>query len=389
MNCEICNKSFTGIECYQQHVASDKHKRKVSLHNSSMSTESVAATASFSEIQHVDTNTFPCLSCAINFQTLSEFIKHTGSKEHALMILREKDTNANVEDCDSTSNLRSSTDLLKKNNFEAITSWKPRCEKCDKNFSGPESYQQHIDSFEHKRKCGLIATVEIPVNVPLATHCTLSCEPCGVTLSGPIPYQDHMRSKGHKKKVLASSYKFNENSKENCNSDSVDNAPDVELSKKTSCIVSSLAWYCELCDVRCSGLDPYQAHVKGKGHSKKMIRKEAVSKQNELQSLLLGQASSLGSSAQASGQFMSPSQVDGRSGSENTVTGDLGEEVKKSLYGEDWDVKISTPSTLNLTFFAVGEKVDFNKNSKTQIEVKDLDMIDVKEEEEENEEMEE
>lgn len=65
------------------------------------------------------------------------------------------------------------------------------CKPCDKTFSGPEPYQQHVVSEKHKKK----------VATPRELSGPLSCEPCQMTFTGPAPLQQHLASAVHAKRA--------------------------------------------------------------------------------------------------------------------------------------------------------------------------------------------
>ncbi|KAG8172343.1 hypothetical protein JTE90_017157 [Oedothorax gibbosus] len=70
-----------------------------------------------------------------------------------------------------------------------------RCDLCEKCFTGPIPYAQHMGGQGHQKKVDqAVQTVELGVGY-------FRCGICTKCFTGPIPYEQHMAGQGHHAKV--------------------------------------------------------------------------------------------------------------------------------------------------------------------------------------------
>ncbi|KAF8767434.1 hypothetical protein HNY73_020398 [Argiope bruennichi] len=291
--CDVCVKSFTGLVCFKQHEASEKHKKKMQM-----------------------------ISGWENFQ------KHVNSLEHAIMIQR-KSGDLLDQSISNTFKLKTENNQLMESTIPSINpviTLKPyaECKPCQKQFSGPEPYQQHLASAGHFKKCGhskimlndeadskvedakinsnlyndpqssisafarcdicqLSFTGLLPYQMHLESDShrkkvgnqlpgssfdenlsALKCDICSMTFSGPIPYQQHLISNGHKKKINASGL--------STQLTTTGSLFPLESTAKAieQCNINDPRWYCDVCKKQCSGPIPYNSHLISRDHSKKL-----------------------------------------------------------------------------------------------------------------------
>lgn len=267
MNCKVCDKSFSGIECYREHLASKKHIRKLEMHkmlnpDAKTETYNVLENTKGQKNQQIS-----CDLCSKTFYTIVEFQNHSVSEEHARMVLKEKPNFASTSNelpgtvVDTTSDIKNQ--ISQGNVLPANFS---RCELCNKGFTGPEPYLQHIASAAHKKK-------EIAAASPDSLgNKNLECAMCAKCFSGPECYQQHLVSIGHKKKLAETTclicdehFADFELYHQHINTDNHKN--------RAASSTKIVSFYCEVCDIPCSGPIPYDQHLKGEMHKKKMINK--------------------------------------------------------------------------------------------------------------------
>ncbi|CAL1273416.1 unnamed protein product [Larinioides sclopetarius] len=360
--CDVCAKTFTGLFCFQQHEASEKHKKKVRMMN--------GATSEMLKISNLDQ--FHCPVCMVSILGLDNYQKHVISLDHALNVQRKKGDLLS-QSLSSTFELKTERNQPMENTVSFTSPIKvvaplAECKPCQKQFSGPEPYQQHLVSAGHKKKCGYSyemqssktnfndgnekinnnsfydsqssgsegnlnkmvpqpsfdqsgsntleektehkQLIESPISLvsPMKVIAFAECKPCQKQFSGPEPYQQHLVSAGHKKKcgysyeMQSSKTNFNDgNEKINNNSfydsqssgsegnlnkmvpqPSFDQSGSNTLEEKTEhkqliespiSLVSPMKVIafaeCKPCQKQFSGPEPYQQHLVSAGHKKK------------------------------------------------------------------------------------------------------------------------
>lgn len=146
------------------------------------------------------------------------------------------------------------------------------CKICDKRFSGPEPYQQHVQSQKHKNKA---VVVQDPSQSPASGDDMLHCEVCDISISGPIPYAQHMEGSRHKsqlnKKQIVAELSANSSGESEQTSlypnlATVNSPLPVSGGAGTAVVVQK----CELCGVVYSGPENMKEHLESKGHKRKV-----------------------------------------------------------------------------------------------------------------------
>lgn len=265
MECPPCGKKFTGLENYEQHLESEKHKKNmlcVDGRQNGLPVDSSNNTSTDS----INGDAIKCHVCDLAFNSFEIFQNHSASTEHALKIIEKQAKSSVIQVSNGTINHHEVSAINGKlesvpeqSLLPDLNDSKPclsygECKVCKKNFSGPEPYKQHLESQTHKKKIALQQNLtRIEEN--------FRCEPCNKFCSGPVPYAQHMSSETHKKKVQ------NIQSMENylSGNSSYSQAGETGMGKKED---ENKLWFCNVCQIQCSGLIPYQQHVGGSVHFK-------------------------------------------------------------------------------------------------------------------------
>lgn len=279
MECKPCGKTFTGEVCYNQHLQSEKHKRKALL---SLAYPSQNPSNNPIPID-IQPKLMQCTVCSLTFDSLKDFQSHSLSPEHAKNVIEHAEngmfkTGGSGINCNTISSssgessgnankpLDKSDTLLSDFDNQRMCSAAfqySRCEVCNKLFSGPEPYKQHMNSEPHRKK------VDLQKNHPLvdpnqSISSLFTCEPCKKVFSGQIPYMQHMTSDIHKKKLqhLEALERFNASKKPD-----VVGATDFNFQPATT-----NPYFCKICNVQCSGIAPYEQHLTGSSHLKNVAK---------------------------------------------------------------------------------------------------------------------
>uniref|UniRef100_A0A2R5L687 C2H2-type domain-containing protein n=1 Tax=Ornithodoros turicata TaxID=34597 RepID=A0A2R5L687_9ACAR len=82
--CKVCQKTFTGPEPYQQHLASERHKKKctsaVPFENLTWKPHSANVSAGATSMQQ--SHGLCCISCCVHFKSVREALAHYESEDH-------------------------------------------------------------------------------------------------------------------------------------------------------------------------------------------------------------------------------------------------------------------------------------------------------------------
>lgn len=273
--CDVCDKSFNGIACFKQHEASEKHKKKLRLLDGTLF--DITNTTEMKPDEQ-----YYCSVCSISVSGISNYQKHVNSLEHAKMI--QIKNNISTETVHKTNNIQMPNPTISVNtSMNAIVSY-AECKFCQKLFSGPEPYQQHIASAAHIKKCSMqlsmqmqkhidvnvaekeklmndelqsdsehVRTVEYSSSVALIPFA--KCEICDMQFNGRLPYMLHLESACHGKKSDAQLL---------IKSDATGNSEILDYSR------------CVICDINFSGPVPYKQHLQGKTHKKRIIERKLI-----------------------------------------------------------------------------------------------------------------
>ena len=139
--CEVCQKPFTGEQSQQEHMKSEKHRRKVE-----MSASAPQNTKSESLDKQI-TGELCCKVCQKTFTGAQSMREHEQSEKHrrkveALKTLKTEDLNFVKQQLLKNSN--PSMTVYDKQSME--------CRVCQKSFTGEQSRQEHLKSEKHLKK---------------------------------------------------------------------------------------------------------------------------------------------------------------------------------------------------------------------------------------------
>ena len=122
-----------------------------------------------------------------------------------------------------------------------------RCDVCNVNCTGQESYDQHLQGSKHLKKLAQNAihkdgTSQVQPKdnleslIKTQNPSQFRCDVCNVDMSGQIQYDMHMQGSKHLKKLAQNPSQF----------------------------------HCDVCNVSCTGKEAYNMHLVGKQHKKKL-----------------------------------------------------------------------------------------------------------------------
>ncbi|KFM71355.1 Zinc finger RNA-binding protein, partial [Stegodyphus mimosarum] len=265
---------------------------------------------------------FHCPLCNISYSDLKYLLEHCQTLEHANKIQEKANENKinnlseqNLKGNDNGTSLLNDQ-LIEDNRKSPLLQNVPSqkynasgnvffssCDICQKQFSGPEPYQQHIVSTSHLKKVAM-RNLTAGSNSSNSIINTLICKTCDKNFSGPVPYEQHLNSETHRKKVQSENLlgKLKGTSATDCGSASkttfdhglssniiiteADTTGNVinehtdtgsyaskEYAAKTSVPTN---WFCDVCQKGCTGPIPYQQHMSSDVH-RKNLRKIEVS----------------------------------------------------------------------------------------------------------------
>ncbi|XP_054723852.1 uncharacterized protein LOC129233963 [Uloborus diversus] len=406
-SCILCGKTFTGEVCYQQHIQSEKHKKKVKLE------ELKGADCKPDALNLLSVGElFTCNTCHISFKTLSNYQKHVESLEHGKNLMKKDADENSSERCSSPSEgsdeidsslIEMQEDDAKPINLQECVNQKlyyRSCEICKMIFSGPEPYQQHLASIGHRKKLAqnpsknlIERDAEKEKNAIASTgrdgngssfmemqddddrlinlqECVnrkiyyKSCDLCNKMFSGPEPYHQHLASNGHKKKLAQNSSKVGLS---NPGSNTSEN-PGITVFAPLG--INEL--YCKVCDKTFSGPVPYDQHMKSEVHKKQVERKhffgssctsnslnENVSKENAVDSTT-DKEENASNIQQNNGTRAECSDSKNDSKMENNLR-DSSENLSDLILPSIENLDVITADRLNVKFFDVNSEINFDK----------------------------
>lgn len=274
MECPPCGKKFSGLENYEQHLESEKHKKNMLCINGRQNDSSVDSGDNTSS-DSINGEAIKCHVCDLSFNSLVTFQNHSASTEHALKIMLKQAKSSAIQVPNGTINHDELNTIDGKVESTPEQSLLPdlndnkpylsygECKVCKKIFSGPEPYKQHLESQIHKKKVALQQnTTHLEEN--------FKCEPCSKSFSGPVPYTQHMCSETHKKKIQNIQFVEKYLSGNSSNSQ----AGETGVGEKED--ENNKLWFCNICQIQCSGLIPYQQHMGGSIHFKNEKRMQML-----------------------------------------------------------------------------------------------------------------
>ncbi|GFT87995.1 zinc finger protein [Nephila pilipes] len=212
---------------------------------------------------------YHCSVCSFSVSGFSNYQMHVNSLEHANMIRINYERTSNCGDVDNKQAIPKST-ITTKSSMTVIAPF-AECKPCNKQFSGPEPYQQHLASAAHKKKCGVHSSFQIQKDQNFVSKKLLrdseqavstcyssdvitlpfvKCEICKMQFKDGTLYELHLESANHREKTGARVL---------LKSDTIGNSETFQ--DYTKCII---------CDMIFSGPQPYEQHLQGKSHKKKI-----------------------------------------------------------------------------------------------------------------------
>ncbi|GIY52380.1 hypothetical protein CEXT_727431, partial [Caerostris extrusa] len=226
LKCTSSNsKTFTGVIDFQQHEASEKHKKKLRLSAGASCGITNAVQSQFADEYH-------CSVCSISVFGFINYQKHANSIDHAIMVQKKEKIANPLEITKPASNginvaTQEFKPLMPIGNSINPNLYYSECKLCQKHFSGPEPYNQHVISAGHIKKCMLAKNSPMQVDeidnkmdsenlFSMGHQMTLmqqnsetqkignskyKCDVCDKCFTGPVPYEQHINSIQHAKKM--------------------------------------------------------------------------------------------------------------------------------------------------------------------------------------------
>ncbi|KFM62074.1 hypothetical protein X975_13850, partial [Stegodyphus mimosarum] len=259
--CDICQKHFSGLEPYQQHIVSAAHMKKCLLQNCSLGSN---------KSSKGNTNVLACEICNKNFSGPVPYQQHLNSEVHKKklnsQLLLEKVKEMAENKCDNIAK-----DLL----HSSLPNSSDMASSEDTNHNDLNKTTKVNNDV---LKDDMVNTVVCP---------KWYCITCHKQCSGPIPYEQHMSSELHRKnmrriedqsyfpKMLQNKTQDNETPPADLSQkrreESNDNEKNLNLQDLNT---FSPSWYCNICQKQCTGPVPFQQHMSSNVHRKNQLKAE-------------------------------------------------------------------------------------------------------------------
>ncbi|KFM79325.1 Zinc finger protein 564, partial [Stegodyphus mimosarum] len=207
IECEVCDMDFTSVKSYEQHLKSKKHNKmrgKKETKKKFKKLNKLKDDAKYSDDNDDQDSEFNCDVCEKAFNEFSQYKAHMKGRGHSknLKKLKLKEKLKGVEGI-----IDKFVENEEDDNDELLEKPFAHCNACQKSFSGPENYHQHLRTAAHEKKSKQQALLEKwkknnpDVKSEDNEDEEYFCEVCGKFFSGPVPYATHMESAAHKKEV--------------------------------------------------------------------------------------------------------------------------------------------------------------------------------------------
>ncbi|XP_035221335.1 zinc finger protein 346-like [Stegodyphus dumicola] len=207
IECDVCDIDFKSVKSYEQHLKSKKHNKmlgkKKLKENFKKLNELEDNNEHDDENEEEEDSEYSCDICEKIFNEFSQYRAHMKGQVHSknLKRLKLKEKLKDMEEfIDSfVKNYEDDDELLEKPFAH--------CTACQKSFSGPENYHQHLRSAAHekKRKQQVLLEKLKKDNPDIKSEDNEDdeyfCEVCDKFFTGLIPYFTHMESAVHKKEL--------------------------------------------------------------------------------------------------------------------------------------------------------------------------------------------
>ncbi|XP_035221838.1 zinc finger protein 569-like [Stegodyphus dumicola] len=202
IECDVCDMDFTSVKSYEQHLKSKKHYKMLGKKETKEKYKKLNKLKD--DVNDDQDSEFSCDVCEKVFSDFSQYKAHMKGRGHSknLKKLKLKEKLKEVEGI-----VDKFVENEEDDNDELLEKPFAHCTACQKSFSGPENYHQHLRSSAHDKKSKQQALLEKwkkdspDVKSEDNEEEEYFCEVCGKFFSGPIPYATHMESAIHKKEV--------------------------------------------------------------------------------------------------------------------------------------------------------------------------------------------
>lgn len=289
--CELCQVRFSGVEPYRLHMTGNKHQKKLKkefmkqkygakyleMVKSKEGVNDMHTEVTDPKNEDDDVVLKYCNVCKkictgeLTYELHMKGKKHK-KKVHKMNLMRKLGENPDVDLGEKGKEME---DCI----YDPIAQVKPfaQCAICNKKFSGPEGFRDHLSSTSHKKKLGIHElsknlTAEENSRDFLKDESTgqdtesfgsgdfvLHCSACEKNFTGPVPYQQHLISDAHKKKLKK-----------------------IELTRKINSLSVKAdeadAFECKECCRTFRIPEEFDQHLKSSAHAKKRIKQELVQK---------------------------------------------------------------------------------------------------------------
>ncbi|GBM01165.1 hypothetical protein AVEN_27261-1 [Araneus ventricosus] len=201
--CEVCKKVCTGLLTYQLHLQGKKHQKnvkKVTLLKEMKEQKLIPEVNDepkeetlfdrlFPQLRHVSPN-LECKVCKKKCLGPEAYKQHCRSESHKKKVAIEE--------------------LLKGMETEGLSPAKDQnddstpvahCDLCNKGFSGPLPFMQHMKSTAHLKQARHLQELGKIKNLIISKEedSKFKCKECGKMFSGPVPFNAHLKSSAHGK----------------------------------------------------------------------------------------------------------------------------------------------------------------------------------------------
>ncbi|GIY22251.1 hypothetical protein CDAR_267741 [Caerostris darwini] len=201
--CEVCEKICTGSKSFELHLQGKKHRNNVKKIKLLKEMKRKKIIPQSSEDEHED-------------KSLLGIIIPSSQRTNAILNCKTCNKScvgpeAFKQHCKSTPHKKklAEIELLKNMEAEGLApsgqdddeTVFARCDVCDKKFSGPLPYTQHMKSSSHLKQAGQLKAMGgiKDLFITKEEDSKIYCKECGKMFSGPVPFNTHLKSSVHGK----------------------------------------------------------------------------------------------------------------------------------------------------------------------------------------------
>ncbi|KFM79917.1 Zinc finger protein 346, partial [Stegodyphus mimosarum] len=207
IECDLCGMLFESVKSYEQHLKSKKHNKM--LNKNKLKKELKKSDGLVKEDKNKEDDDHDseihCSVCGKAFTEVSQYKSHLKGGVHSKN-LKKQNLKEKLKDMEGVID---GNDENEGDDDGVLEKPYAHCAVCQKYFSGPEGYQQHLESATHEKKLKHQAILEkFKKNNPDEAKLVgdeddgyLKCDVCGKFFSGHVPYSRHVESAVHKKEV--------------------------------------------------------------------------------------------------------------------------------------------------------------------------------------------